>query len=771
MYGYEFDKETGGLVLITKTGQMSLEPRPVYAPEMDMLGFDRHWRYEKQSELPILWAEAENYTYGRTGKRIARVRGGNLKEMPTLEPAINKETGAQTMPDGETLEPVDLAAMNAKNAGLLTALGQSTEKRIFDVFRRYEKKLDGFHVAFSGGKDSIVLLDLVKRALPASQFVVVFGDTGMEFPDTYALVAKVEAQCREEGIAFYRAFSHLKPEESWRLFGPPSRVLRWCCSVHKAAPQTMKLREIFHKSDFVGMAFVGVRADESEMRSKYKFLEYGEKLKGQYSCNGILEWTAAEVWAYMFYQNLIINDAYKKGMARVGCLFCPLGAGGRSDYMQYTNYREGVETYLNLIREKITTPDIESYIAGCGWVARKNGRDILGNERNYIIEKDDAHEVVIRIPHPKSDWKEWIKTVGDIAIQIKVEETEDGLVIHMPSGFLKTSNGRRIRFLCHKVSACVGCGVCEANCRQGVISFVNGVHITDCIHCGQCHDIEEGCINFDSVKLPFEEGKKSMSINTFSNHAPKSEWVQNFINGIGSIAKVDEFLVDGLGLGPMQKTKFKRFLSDANLISKNGVSEIAHIVARKGWDSNVSWGVMLTNLGANNPQVRWYVENMTIGASVTKAEMISKLEALDLKKDSVSSIVNSFERLVKLPLGTKLGWGFYREEGRGNATMGRTPCRLGPEDRVAILYSLFVFAEKCGDMKQFTLSRLMDETVQSEGVSPAKLFGLDRETMKMFLNGLGEAYPEFIAATFTHDLEKITLREDKTSADVIGLLG
>ena len=41
-----------------------------------------------------------------------------------------------------------------------------------------------FYVAFSGGKDSVVTLDLVQRALPHNSFKVLFGDTGMEFPDT-----------------------------------------------------------------------------------------------------------------------------------------------------------------------------------------------------------------------------------------------------------------------------------------------------------------------------------------------------------------------------------------------------------------------------------------------------------------------------------------------------------------------------------------------------------------------------------------------------------
>lgn len=65
MYGYSFDTETGGLLLTDAIGQTSLEPRPVYAPEMDMLGFGEHWDYERQNDVPILWAEAENYTCRR----------------------------------------------------------------------------------------------------------------------------------------------------------------------------------------------------------------------------------------------------------------------------------------------------------------------------------------------------------------------------------------------------------------------------------------------------------------------------------------------------------------------------------------------------------------------------------------------------------------------------------------------------------------------------------------------------------------------------------
>ena len=73
------------------------------------------------------------------------------------------------------------------------------------------------------------------------------------------------------------------------------------------------MREITGKNDYVGMDFVGVRRHESLARSKYDYENYGEKQKGQYSFNAILDWTSAEIWLYIFSNNLNINKAYKKG--------------------------------------------------------------------------------------------------------------------------------------------------------------------------------------------------------------------------------------------------------------------------------------------------------------------------------------------------------------------------------------------------------------------------------------------------------------------------
>ena len=89
----------------------------------------------------------------------------------------------------------------------------------------------------------MVLLELVKKVLPKDSFVAIFGDTGMEFPDTYEVVEKTKKQCEADGTPFYIARSHFDPKDSWELFGPPSRTFRWCCSVHKSTPQTLKMTQ------------------------------------------------------------------------------------------------------------------------------------------------------------------------------------------------------------------------------------------------------------------------------------------------------------------------------------------------------------------------------------------------------------------------------------------------------------------------------------------------------------------------------------------------
>ncbi len=768
MYSYTYDVETGGILLNSTPTNFSKEPRPVYAYEMDLLGFDKFFEYEKQNDVPYMWAEANVYWY--RGTLIARVKGGDLYHAPEL--MIEYDENGDVIfgkAKGSILNPIDIEGMCKKNEELLTVIEDTTVKKIVKTYEKYRKKLDIFHVAFSGGKDSAVLLELVKKALPRESFVVIFGDTRMEFPDTYKAVEAVQKQCEEDGTPFYVSQSHFEPEESWNMFGPPARVLRWCCSVHKSAPQTLKMREITGKNNYVGLDFVGVRAHESVARSKYDYENFGKKQKGQYSYNPILEWTSAEVWLYIFKNKIFVNEAYKKGNSRAGCLFCPMG-GGKGDFLQYASYCKEVGKYIDMInsmnaRNKGDKKALETYVSSGGWNARKNGRDLSISEQRYRDEIKDK-KAIITVENPRTDWREWIKTVGEIPFEYEHSEIKNGYQITCDSDVIKkyASDFKKFKQVFKKAASCVGCKVCETNCRNGCISFSNGkVSIKNCVACGQCHEIDDGCLLYHSLRTSNGEGTmRKESINSFANHAPKTEWVQEFFD-LG-----EEYWNENTLNKKNQEPKLKIFFRDGGFTDAKGTpTRLFEIVSKYGYNHPVTWGLFMANF-AYNKQCRWYIENMDTGVYYSRSDISDLLvNREDVKPDDATSIINAFKRFCTLPLGTAFDFGYVDMNGKQIDSLCRTKCNIS--DNRILLYALYVFAERCNMDKEFHISYLFDEEVERDGISPVRIYGLyDEEELKSMLLGLSSAHPEFINATFTNDLKTITLY-DKTSDDVLTL--
>jgi phosphoadenosine phosphosulfate reductase len=514
------------------------------------------------------------------------------------------------------------------------------------------------------------------------------------------------------------------------------------------------------KDNYVGMDYVGVRAQESLARSQYDYENFGKKQKGQYSHNPILEWSSAEVWLHIYSNSLPVNKAYKKGNSRAGCLFCPLGSGGKADWFRRACYAAEVEKYVTLIKETVSDKNIESYLTNGGWVERKNGRDIANNMPFYS-EEISGGRLKITVLNPQTDWHEWIKTLGEFPFEIKVETLENGYTISVPESVNKSALSKNFKQVFHKAAKCVKCGICEANCSSGCLSFRNGFRINNCRHCGACHAINNGCLVYDSLRLPIE-GRKKMSLNTFADHAPKSEWIRDFF------AMPESFIEDNT-LGPMQISRFKRFLSDSGIIKKNKPTDFCDKLMSLGWDSVRTWGLILVNIAHENPQVRWYVETLVPESAYSRIAVESMLTALSVSEKDAKSIVKAFARLCETPLGMTLGSGTVMEDGRQIDSIMRLTCRLMDDDRLVILYALYKYAEKCGGYYQFSLSRLMDDTIESEGLSPARIFGLPKEIMQTIINGLAARYPEFIEYTDTHGLDKISLREEKKSDDVLNL--
>lgn len=785
MYSYEWDTTTGGLLLNSSPLSFSKEPRPVYYKELDILGFDRHWNYAKNDSYPYMWAEANVYWY--RGRKVAQTKGGSVYTAPEIILLEDPE------PNGEPLRFVDIHGMVEKNKKIMEGLVQDTIKKVYNTYTEYKNRVDVFYVAFSGGKDSVVTLDIVQRALPHNEFRVLFGDTGMEFPDTYDVVERVSKDCALQGIEFLSSKSTLEPESTWNKFGPPSQTLRWCCSVHKTTPQILLLRKETDNPHFRGMAFTGVRGDESASRSEYGDISLGEKIRGQYSCHPIIEWNSAELFVYIFERDLCLNEAYKKGNSRAGCLVCPLAASKNMFFKEksYSSNEGGMKTtttfndiILKTTSKELSSPEaVKEFMDIGGWKARRSGKE-LSSAKDICIDKYEKGILTITLLDQTTDWKEWIKTVGDVTYmdngdvevlyegkpyrisRLKIDETE---IFTVQIG-TNTKNDiffmSALKTIFRKTAYCVNCRVCEANCPHGFIYMDNGIVKIDdrCIKCKKCHEVFHGCLLADSMRLPKGE-KKMGSIDRYGNMGIEFEWVKKYVN------KKDEFWTSAHGLGTNMVKYLKSFLNDSGITIKNKFSHFGEVIDNIGIDEVNAWALLLSNL-AYTSEFNWWIRNTYIGQTYTPEAIVSMLGD-DMTNNTKSHIASAYKNIfISTPqIGVEIGLGICDYELKNGKRFLRSITRSqwqNPDPRV-ILYSLYKFAEACGDYYQFTLTRLLNHEIDSDGVSPTEIFGLDRDQMEKILNGLSINYPEFITASFTLDLDNITLRSDKTSQDVLEL--
>jgi len=198
------------------------------------------------------------------------------------------------------------------------------------ISHHFEEFGDNVAVAFSGGKDSEVVLYLCLQVNP--HVPVVFNNTGVEYPETVRFVAELEVLWNLNLVVTHpeKSFWDCTVEygfpkgTKWRetqanvTLGRKGNTAR-CCYWLKEKPFSLAIR----KNGYLGY-FSGETAEESRLRMFAARRGMCFHLKKENVCKikPILWWTKEEVWDYIAKNNLPVNPIYERGAERVGCMPC-----------------------------------------------------------------------------------------------------------------------------------------------------------------------------------------------------------------------------------------------------------------------------------------------------------------------------------------------------------------------------------------------------------------------------------------------------------------
>lgn len=238
--------------------------------------------------------------------------------------------------------------------------------RAIELFRLFERTAmcyhpEGYYLAFSGGKDSVVIYALAKMA--GVRFHAHYHMTTVDPPE---LVRFIRTSFPGVSIDYPKI-------SMWNLIVnkqiPPTRINRYCCG---------HLKENGGESCFT---VTGVRWQESMKRANRDFVEIlGTKekskriiylncdnedarrqvetcsLKGKRILNPIIDWTEDDVWKFIRRYRIPYCCLYDQGFCRIGCIGCPLASTKNRvrEFQRYPGYRQAyVNTFDRMVQARL----------------------------------------------------------------------------------------------------------------------------------------------------------------------------------------------------------------------------------------------------------------------------------------------------------------------------------------------------------------------------------------------------------------------------------
>lgn len=235
---------------------------------------------------------------------------------------------------------------------------------------------EGYLLAFSGGKDSVVVKALADMA--GVKYNAQYRVTGIDPPELVYFIRDKHPDVTWD----IPRYPDGRRVTMWNLIlwkqYPPTRVGRYCCEWLKETSGAgrrvltgVRWAESASRSNNHGIATVPAKTrrpppegleknrkggiilnnDNHESRKIMEFCYSKQK----WMVNPIVDWTDEDVWGFIHGRNIPYCELYDRGWARLGCIGCPLaGKHRKAELDAYPRYKAlWLKAFDNMQKERI----------------------------------------------------------------------------------------------------------------------------------------------------------------------------------------------------------------------------------------------------------------------------------------------------------------------------------------------------------------------------------------------------------------------------------
>ena len=246
---------------------------------------------------------------------------------------------------------------------------------------------EGYYLAFSGGKDSVVCKALLEMS--GCKYDATYRVTSVDPPELVRFIKEQHPDVKREVPRYPDSIRDEKlrgnPITMWNLIPkekyPPTRTSRYCCKNLKESGGDGRMTvtgvrwaESVNRSKNQGIVNIHSKGEDTEeyvSTGSFRVNKSGGVIltndnddarrmieqcykRHKTALNIIIDWEDRDVWQFIKSESIPYCSLYDEGMERLGCIGCPMANKGREkQFLRWPSYKKSyISAFDRMLRER-----------------------------------------------------------------------------------------------------------------------------------------------------------------------------------------------------------------------------------------------------------------------------------------------------------------------------------------------------------------------------------------------------------------------------------